>query len=109
MALYFAAVFALPTGWRRRLLGVAIGIVGIFIINQVRVVGLFLVAMFKPDILPYAHHYAGQTFVIVMGMALLGGMGLATLLGVFFYPMLFIFIGRTARYEQKRIPAGPDR
>ncbi len=49
----------------------AIGIVGIFIVNQVRVAGLFLVAMFKPDMLPEAHNYAGQTFVIVMGMALL--------------------------------------
>ena len=38
----------------------------------------------------------------VMGMALLGGMSLATLLGVFFYPMLFVFIGKIARYEKKR-------
>lgn len=38
----------------------------------------------------------------VMGMALLGGMTMATLLGVFFYPMLFILIGKLGRYEQKR-------
>jgi HAE1 family hydrophobic/amphiphilic exporter-1 len=38
----------------------------------------------------------------VMGMALLGGMSLATLLGVFFYPMLFVFIGKMFRYEKKR-------
>ncbi|MEJ2195955.1 MAG: efflux RND transporter permease subunit, partial [Ignavibacteriaceae bacterium] len=38
----------------------------------------------------------------VMGVALLGGMTIATLLGVFFYPMLFIFIGKVGRYEQKR-------
>ncbi|PWJ44828.1 efflux RND transporter permease subunit [Sediminitomix flava] len=38
----------------------------------------------------------------VMGMTLLGGMGLATLLGVFFYPMLFILIGKLGKYEQKR-------
>jgi HAE1 family hydrophobic/amphiphilic exporter-1 len=37
-----------------------------------------------------------------MGMALLGGMSLATLLGVFFYPMFFVFIGKVAKYEQKR-------
>jgi HAE1 family hydrophobic/amphiphilic exporter-1 len=29
-------------------------------------------------------------------------MTLATVLGVFFYPMLFVFIGKVARYEQKR-------
>ena len=38
----------------------------------------------------------------VMGMALLGGMTLATLLGVFLYPMLFVFIGKIAGYEKKR-------
>jgi len=70
MALYFAAVLALPARWTRRLIGLAIGFVGIFIINQIRVIGLFLVAMYRPEFLPQAHHYAGQTFVIVMGMAL---------------------------------------
>ena len=29
-------------------------------------------------------------------------MTLATVLGVFFYPLLFVFIGKVARYEQKR-------
>ncbi len=69
MALYFSAVLAFPTGWKSKLLGVALGLVGIFIINQIRVLGLFFVAMLKPEILPEAHNYAGQTFVIVMGMA----------------------------------------
>ena len=38
----------------------------------------------------------------VMGMALLGGMFLATILGIFLYPMLFVFIGKLAGYEKKR-------
>ncbi|MHC4742953.1 MAG: efflux RND transporter permease subunit, partial [Planctomycetota bacterium] len=45
---------------------------------------------------------AGAEARVVMGMALLGGMSIATLLGVFFYPMLFIFIGKIGRYEKKR-------
>jgi len=45
---------------------------------------------------------AGAEARVVMGVALLGGMTLATVLGVFFYPMLFVFIGKVARYEQKR-------
>jgi HAE1 family hydrophobic/amphiphilic exporter-1 len=45
---------------------------------------------------------AGAEARKVMGMALLGGMSLATLLGVFFYPMLFVGIGKLFRYEQKR-------
>lgn len=70
LALYLAAVFALPAGWKRKLVGVGFGIAGIFVINQIRVIGLFLVAMLRPELLPNAHNYAGQTFVIVMGMAL---------------------------------------
>jgi HAE1 family hydrophobic/amphiphilic exporter-1 len=38
----------------------------------------------------------------VMGMALIGGMTLATVLGVFMYPMLFVFIGKLFKYEEKR-------
>jgi len=38
----------------------------------------------------------------VMGMALLGGMSLATLLGVFMYPMLFVAIGKLFNYEKQR-------
>jgi HAE1 family hydrophobic/amphiphilic exporter-1 len=45
---------------------------------------------------------AGAEARVVMGMALLGGMTLATILGVFFYPMLFVFIGKIGRYEEKR-------
>jgi hydrophobe/amphiphile efflux-1 (HAE1) family protein len=45
---------------------------------------------------------AGAEARVVMGMALLGGMTIATLLGVFFYPMLFVFIGKVGKYEQKR-------
>ncbi|MEH0021504.1 MAG: multidrug efflux RND transporter permease subunit [Desulfobacter sp.] len=45
---------------------------------------------------------AGAEARKVMGMALLGGMTLATLLGVFFYPMLFVLVGKIGRYEQKR-------
>ena len=45
---------------------------------------------------------AGAEARKVMGMSLLGGMALATLLGLVFYPMLFIFVGKIAGYEKKR-------
>jgi HAE1 family hydrophobic/amphiphilic exporter-1 len=45
---------------------------------------------------------AGAESRKVMGMALLGGMLLATILGVFFYPMLYILIGKLAGYEKAR-------
>ncbi len=45
---------------------------------------------------------AGAEARKVMGVALLGGMLIATLLGVFLYPMLFVFIGKIGKYEKKR-------
>ncbi|MBC2745364.1 MAG: efflux transporter outer membrane subunit, partial [Desulfosarcina sp.] len=42
---------------------------------------------------------AGAEARVVMGVALLGGMTLATILGVFFYPMLFVFIGKWALFD----------
>jgi HAE1 family hydrophobic/amphiphilic exporter-1 len=45
---------------------------------------------------------AGAEARKVMGMTLFGGMLMATVIGVFMYPMLFVFIGKIARYEQKR-------
>lgn len=38
----------------------------------------------------------------VMGMTLLGGMVLATVLGVFLYPLLYVMIGKLGKYEEKR-------
>ncbi|GAB4324444.1 MAG: hypothetical protein Kow0074_17440 [Candidatus Zixiibacteriota bacterium] len=69
-ALYCAAVLALPAHGRMRLLGLGLGVTGIFVINQVRILGLILVAILRPEFLFEAHNYVGQTFVIVMGMAL---------------------------------------
>lgn len=45
---------------------------------------------------------AGAEARKVMGLALLGGMLLATTLGVFFYPAFFVLIGKAFKYEQKR-------
>ena len=45
---------------------------------------------------------AGAEARVVMGVALLGGMAVATLLGVFFYPMFFVMVGKLGKYEEKR-------
>lgn len=38
----------------------------------------------------------------IMGMALVGGMLIATMLGVFVYPVLYILIGKLGRFEARR-------
>lgn len=45
---------------------------------------------------------AGAEARKVMGVALLGGMGVATAIGVLMYPMLFVLIGKWAGYEKNR-------
>ncbi|TAJ05788.1 multidrug efflux RND transporter permease subunit [Marinilabiliaceae bacterium JC017] len=45
---------------------------------------------------------AGAEARKIMGMTLLGGMTIATIIGVVLYPMLFVFIGKIAGYEKKR-------
>lgn len=45
---------------------------------------------------------AGSEARKVMGMTLFGGMLVATILGVLFYPLLYILIGKLAGYEKKR-------
>jgi HAE1 family hydrophobic/amphiphilic exporter-1 len=37
-----------------------------------------------------------------MGMTLFGGMLMATIIGVLMYPMLYILVGKIAKYEKKR-------
>jgi len=45
---------------------------------------------------------AGALARNVMGVAVFAGMLVATIVGVFMYPMLYVLIGKLAKYEQKR-------
>ncbi len=45
---------------------------------------------------------AGASARNVMGVAVFAGMLVATIVGVFMYPMLYVLIGKLAKYEQKR-------
>ncbi|WP_186755612.1 efflux RND transporter permease subunit [Echinicola salinicaeni] len=45
---------------------------------------------------------AGAEARKVMGVALLGGIALATLIGVFMYPQFFLLVGKLGKYEEKK-------
>lgn len=45
---------------------------------------------------------AGASARNVMGVAVFAGMLVATIVGVFMYPMLYVLIGKVAKYEKKR-------
>jgi len=68
--IFIAAILAAALPWKRKLIGLLIGTIGIFLINQIRVCGIFLVAGMGGDWFYYAHTVVGQTFVIVGTMGL---------------------------------------
>jgi len=70
LAIYVAAMLASPFYWKSKIWGLLVGFVGNFIINQIRIIGLFLAAMIGEQQFEYAHTIIGQTFVIVLTMAL---------------------------------------
>ena len=70
LAIYMAAMLASPFYWKSKITGLIVGFAGNFIINQIRIIGLFLAAMIGEQQFEYAHTIIGQTFVIVLTMAL---------------------------------------
>jgi exosortase/archaeosortase family protein len=70
LVIYIAALLASPFPWSRKPWGLLVGVVGNFIINQVRIIGIFLAAGISRQAFAYTHEIIGQTFVIVLTMAL---------------------------------------
>ncbi|MCI0531078.1 MAG: archaeosortase/exosortase family protein [candidate division Zixibacteria bacterium] len=70
VVIFISAILAFPTGWKNKMWGLLWGFAGIFIINQSRVIGLFLINLHAPQYLDLAHTYIGQTYVIIAGLAL---------------------------------------
>jgi exosortase H (IPTLxxWG-CTERM-specific) len=74
-----SAILAFPAPWPRRFLGVGIALVGVFGMNLVRLVNLFMVARHFPEKLELFHVYIWQTLigVLALGLFLLWGRYLA--------------------------------
>ena len=68
--LFLVAVAAFPTSWRSRFLGAALGIVGLFALNVVRLTSLFYIGTHWPNVLDVAHQLVWQSIVIVAAVAL---------------------------------------
>lgn len=70
MVILLAAVVAFPASWRARLLGLGIGILGIQLVNLVRVIALFLTGAYLPRFFDSSHTVVWQTVVIASAIAL---------------------------------------
>jgi exosortase H (IPTLxxWG-CTERM-specific) len=70
MLIFLAAVLAFPAAWRSRLVGLALGIAAIQVINLVRVVALFLTGAYWPRLFAASHTVIWQSIVILCGVLL---------------------------------------
>lgn len=70
MLIFLAAVLAFPAAWGARLVGLALGILAIQLINLVRVVALFLTGVYFPTLFDSSHTVIWQSIVILSGVLL---------------------------------------
>ena len=68
--LFLIAVVAFPTRWFAKLIGVGIGVGGIFLVNIVRLVSLYFIGVHWPGFLEQAHQLIWQSLLIVIAVAL---------------------------------------
>jgi exosortase H (IPTLxxWG-CTERM-specific) len=60
-----AAIFAFPAPWKRKLIGLAIGIVAVQGLNIVRVISLFYLGQWNFRVFEWAHLYIWQTLIML--------------------------------------------
>jgi exosortase H (IPTLxxWG-CTERM-specific) len=70
MAIYAAAVLAFATSWRKRLIGLALGIPVIFLVNLLRIGMLLWVGSHSREFFEFAHLYFWQA-TLVLGITAL--------------------------------------
>lgn len=68
--LFVAAVAAFPTSWGKRAIGAAVGIVGLFLLNVIRLVTLFIVGTHWRAALAPFHQLIWQSLAIALAVAL---------------------------------------
>jgi exosortase H (IPTLxxWG-CTERM-specific) len=60
-----AAMLAFPAPWRRKLLGLAVGILAVQGLNVVRVISLFYLGQWSVDVFDFAHQYVWQALIML--------------------------------------------
>jgi exosortase H (IPTLxxWG-CTERM-specific) len=67
-AILLSGIIAYPSRIRQKLAGVLIGIPAIFVMNQLRVISLFLLGRSYPDVFEEAHVYVWQPIIIIIAI-----------------------------------------
>ena len=68
--LFVIAVLAFPALWWRKLIGVGMGVFGIYAVNVIRLVTLYFIGVELPGFLDQAHQLVWQSLLIVIAVAL---------------------------------------
>ena len=70
MAIFVSAVLAYPCRIKQKMVGMAIGILALYVLNLVRTVSLFYINSHFPDFLDTAHVLIWQSLMILAALAL---------------------------------------
>lgn len=65
--LVVSAIVAFPSTWRRKLIGLLLGIGLIYLINLLRISALYFIIAYQPDWFLLVHTYLAPTLMIVVG------------------------------------------
>jgi len=60
-----AAILAFPAPWRHKVIGIAIGIVAVQLLNVVRVISLFYIGQWNFAVFEWAHQYVWQALIML--------------------------------------------
>jgi exosortase H (IPTLxxWG-CTERM-specific) len=65
MIVLLSAIVAYPASWKRRLAGLAAGVLAIQLLNIVRIVSLFYIGQWNLAVFEWAHLYAWQALIML--------------------------------------------
>jgi exosortase H (IPTLxxWG-CTERM-specific) len=60
-----AAILAFPASWKRKLIGLVVGIIAVQGLNIVRVISLFYLGQWNFDVFEWAHLYVWQALIML--------------------------------------------
>ena len=68
--IFISAVLAFPARWSAKLLGVVGGLAAIQVINLIRIISLFYIGIYLPQLFNQSHIFVWQSIVILAGVCL---------------------------------------
>jgi exosortase H (IPTLxxWG-CTERM-specific) len=60
-----AAILAFPAPWKRKLVGLAVGVTAVQGLNVIRVISLFYLGQWSQDAFEFAHQYVWQALIML--------------------------------------------